>query len=71
MIKKDLQTEYQAMMRMSAGKRTSDSKILTEKESTKASIEGDLEIHEDEKTAATKQLGATLKYIASLHAKCD
>jgi len=68
---KDSQADYEEMMKMSAGKRTTDSKTLTEKESTKASLEGDLDAHKDEKTAATKELGATLEYIASLHAECD
>merc|ERR1719281_1834264 len=59
------------MMKSSADKRSADSKTLTEKESTKASLEGDLEAHNEAKKSATKELTATLQYIASLHLECD
>merc|ERR1719284_1878394 len=36
---KDAQADYEAMMKSSADKRSADSKTLTEKESTKASLE--------------------------------
>merc|ERR1719433_71586 len=67
----DSQSDYADMMSLSATKRTTDSKTLTEKEGTKASLEGDLESHKDDKTRASKELGATLEYISSLHAECD
>merc|ERR1719379_2392394 len=55
------------MMKDSAAKRTADSKSLTEKEATKASLEGDLESH----AATSADLAATNQYIASLHLECD
>merc|ERR1740129_1455387 len=58
-------------MKDSAEKRTVDSKALTEKEATTAEVEADLQEHKDDKASLSKELGATLQYIASLHAECD
>merc|ERR1719231_491218 len=58
-------------MSESAEKRKSDSKSLADKEAAKADLEVDLESYKSEKTATTKELMATLKYIQSLHAECD
>merc|ERR1719220_987621 len=68
---KDSQADYEEMMKMSAEKRTSDSKTLTGKEATKASLEGDLDMHNDDKAKATAELAATNQYIMSLHVECD
>jgi septal ring factor EnvC (AmiA/AmiB activator) len=68
---KDAQADYELLMKDSAAKRTADSKSLTEKESTKASLEGDLEAHKEAHTATSAELAATLEYIASLHTECD
>merc|ERR1719277_2672772 len=68
---KDAQADYEEMMRDSAAKRTSDSALLTEKTAGKASLEGDLQSQKDNHASLSKDLGATLKYIASLHAECD
>jgi len=68
---KDAQADYETTMRDSAEKRTKDSKLLGEKESTKAELEGDLETHTEDKESATKELMATLQYIQSLHNECD
>jgi septal ring factor EnvC (AmiA/AmiB activator) len=68
---KDAQADYELMMKDSAEKRTADSKSLTEKESTKASLEGDLEAHKEAHTATSAELAATNEYIASLHLECD
>merc|ERR1719220_1414704 len=68
---KDSQADYEEMMKMSAAKRTSDSKTLTGKEATKASLEGDLDMHNDDKSKATKELAAASQYIMSLHVECD
>jgi septal ring factor EnvC (AmiA/AmiB activator) len=68
---KDAQADYEAMMKSSAAKRSADSKTLTEKEATKASLEGDLESYKETKASVTKELTATLQYIASLHLECD
>merc|ERR1711933_99432 len=68
---KEAQADYVIMMRESAEKRTTDTTSLTEKSSTKADIEAELQAHKDEKTSAAKELMALLKYISSLHAECD
>ena len=68
---KDSQANYDSMLNKSAEKRTLDSKSLTQKESTKASVDGDLETHKDDKSQNSKELAATLEYIASLHSKCN
>merc|ERR1719284_941159 len=68
---KDAQADYELMMKDSAAKREADSKSLTEKESTKASLEGDLEAHKGAHATTTADLMATLKYIEDLHLECD
>merc|ERR1740123_756774 len=55
----------------SAAKRTTDSKVLTEKGSTKADTEAALQGHVQHRTDGMKELMATEKYISSLHADCD
>jgi chromosome segregation ATPase len=67
----DGQKDYESLMKSSALKRAADSKVLTEKESAKASLEGDLEMHKEGHKAATKELAATLQYIHALHTECD
>merc|ERR1712217_728433 len=59
------------MMAVSAEKRASDSKTLTEKGELKASLEGELQEHTEAKASASKELAATLEVIAQLHAECD
>merc|ERR1719436_357658 len=68
---KDAQADYEQLMADSAAKRTSDSALLTEKTATKAEMEADLQAHKDTHASLSNDLGATLKYIASLHAECD
>jgi len=68
---KDAQADYAELMKDSAAKRTTDSKVLTEKSAAKADTEADLEAHTDGKAAAGHELQSTMKYIASLHAECD
>merc|ERR1712060_364990 len=68
---KDAQADYEQLMADSAKKRTADSALLTEKTATKASLEGDLQKYKDDHASLTRDLHATLKYIASLHAECD
>merc|ERR1719436_762782 len=68
---KDAQADYQAFMVDSAAQRTSDSKTLTDKKAAKASLEGDLEAHKDAHKSFSRELAATLEYIATLHADCD
>merc|ERR1719264_2156578 len=68
---KDAQADYEKTMQDSAEKRTKDSKLLGEKESTKADLEADLETHTEDKASTTKELMATMQYIQSLHNECD
>merc|ERR1711972_1170352 len=68
---KDAQVDYAELMKDSAAKRTTDSKVLTEKSAAKADTESDLEAHTDGKAAAGQELLSTVKYIASLHGDCD
>jgi peptidoglycan hydrolase CwlO-like protein len=68
---KEAQKEYEEMMADSASKRATDTSTLTAKESTKASLEADLQATKDTKSSTTKELMATLEYIASLHSECD
>merc|ERR1719401_2231821 len=68
---KDAQADYEEMMKDSAAKRTTDSKALTAKSSAKADAEADLQAHTEHHAESSKELMATMKYIASLHAECD
>merc|ERR1719277_1710026 len=68
---KDAQADYETMMKDSANKRAADSKSLTEKQATLASLEGDLETHNEAHAAATSELAATNEYIFNLHTECD
>merc|ERR1719326_310045 len=68
---KDSQADYEAMMKDSAAKRADDSKSLGNKEKTLADLQAGLQSSQDEKASATKELGATLQYIQSLHNECD
>jgi septal ring factor EnvC (AmiA/AmiB activator) len=67
----DGQADYEAMMKSSAAKRAADSKTLTEKQATKASLEEDLESHSEAHAAASSELAATNLYIHNLHMECD
>merc|ERR1719203_1914788 len=68
---KDAQADYEVLMADSADKRTADSKSLSEKMRAKADTEAAVEGHEDEKASASRELGATVKYIGELHTECD
>merc|ERR1719432_375192 len=68
---KDAQADYEQLMADSAAKRTSDSALLTEKTANKANMEADLQAHKDNHASLSKDLAATLQYIASSHAECD
>merc|ERR1740121_3270767 len=68
---KDAQADYEQLMQDSAAKRTADSALLTEKTAAKANMEGELQNAKETHASLTKDLGATLKYIAGLHAECD
>merc|ERR1712086_264397 len=68
---KDAQADYEQLMKDAADKRTTDSKSLSGKQAAKADTEAALEEHQSLKLAGLKELMATDKYIASLHAECD
>merc|ERR1712046_201025 len=68
---KDAQADYEKAMADAADKRAQDTKLAAEKEAMKAQLEVDLQTHNEGKAAAGKELGATAKYIASLHSECD
>merc|ERR1719248_76594 len=68
---KDAQGDYEQMMSDSAEKRAADSKSITEKEAVKADLEAALQEQTAKKASTSKELAATLEYIASLHAECD
>jgi septal ring factor EnvC (AmiA/AmiB activator) len=68
---KDSQADYETMMKDSAAKRADDSKSLANKEGTLADLQAGLQSSQDEKASTTKELGATLQYIQSLHNECD
>jgi len=68
---KNSQAEYETMMKDSAVKRTTDSKALSQKSSAKADTEASLQDTSAHLKDESKELMATDKYIASLHAECD
>jgi len=68
---KDSQADYEQMMKDSAAKRAEDSKMLTDKGATLADMESSLQSDTDNKVSTSKELGATLQYIQSLHNECD
>jgi septal ring factor EnvC (AmiA/AmiB activator) len=68
---KDAQGDYETLMKDSAEKRAEDSKTLGDKEGTLADLQAALEKDTEAKASGTKELGATLQYIQSLHNECD
>merc|ERR1719311_1098520 len=68
---KDAQEDYEQMMADSAEQRAESSKAITDKEAAKAELEAALQAKTDSKAGTSKELAATLEYIASLHAECD
>lgn len=68
---KDGQSDYEAMMKDSAEKRAADSKLLSEKETSKAETEAALEAEKETKSSTTKELAGVLETIAALHSECD
>merc|ERR1719324_519669 len=70
-IEKDAQEDYEQFMKDSAEKRAEDSKAITDKEAAIAEMEAELQSATDAKDAASKELGALLEYIHSLHLECD
>jgi chromosome segregation ATPase len=67
----DAQADYESFMKDSAEKRAQDAKNLADKEGALADAQAALEKHTEDKSSTTKELGATLQYIQSLHSECD
>jgi len=67
---KDAQGDYKTFMSDSSSKRAEDSKMLTDKEGTKADLPS-LQENGAALKSATKDLMAVEEYISSLHADCD
>merc|ERR1719203_1089157 len=67
----DAQEDYELMMQDSAEKRAEDAKTLANKEEALADMQASLEKSTEDKASTTKELGATLQYIQSLHNECD
>jgi len=67
----DSQGDYEQMMKDSSSKRADDSKALTDKGAALADMQASLETSTENKASTNKELGATVQYIASLHAECD
>merc|ERR1740121_3511544 len=68
---KDAQADYEQMMKDSAAKRAGDRKTLQNKEAALADMQASLQKDTEAKASTTKELGATLQYIQSLHNECD
>merc|ERR1719443_2025419 len=68
---KNAQEDYEKMMTDSKDKRALDTKALTDKESTKASVESELQADAEAKAATSKELMATSLYLSQLHGECD
>jgi len=68
---KNAQEDYEELMADSAKKRAGDSKTITEKESQKAGLEGDLEQATKDHKAASAEKLALGEYVAQLHSSCD
>jgi len=68
---KNAQADYEKFLADAAAKRAKDSKLVGEKEGAKAEAQASLEGFTEDKVAATKELGATVDYIQSLHHDCD
>merc|ERR1719265_429160 len=68
---KDAQEDYEGTMKDASEKRAADSKALTEKETTKAELDAELQEHKDAKKSATAEHTAIKGYLLSLHGECD
>jgi len=68
---KSAQEDYDTLMTDAAAKRTTDSKLVEEKDGELAAAKATIEDLTDVKRSAGKELGAALQYISSLHSDCD
>jgi len=68
---KDAQADYESFMKDSAEKRALDSKAITDKEGSKASLEEELLANQEALKGNKYDLMETEKYIMEVHAECD
>merc|ERR1719265_1228803 len=68
---KTAQTEYSELMSDSQESRAQDTKSITEKESSKATLEGKLGSAKESKTLSVDKLQENANYVFDLHASCD
>jgi len=68
---KEAQKDYEEFMADSVKKRSTDSKTITEKDSQKAELEGDLEAAKMAKKTSVAELMALDEYMSQLHGSCD
>jgi outer membrane murein-binding lipoprotein Lpp len=68
---KNAQSDFEGTLRDAAEKRATDAKALEDKKGSKADLEAFLTDQRDSRSSAVKELAATNKVIASLHAECD
>eukprot|EP00928_Gymnodinium_smaydae_P051065 TRINITY_DN3459_c0_g4_i1.p1 TRINITY_DN3459_c0_g4~~TRINITY_DN3459_c0_g4_i1.p1 ORF type:complete len:695 (-),score=231.88 TRINITY_DN3459_c0_g4_i1:85-2169(-) len=67
----DSQKDYEVLMRDAGEKRAQDAKALTEREGSRAEVEGQLQLHKDAKATASRDLAKVHELLASLHGECD
>jgi len=68
---KDAQKDYEGLIQDSADKRSLDSKAITDKESSKAENEAEVEANTESEKSKSTSLMETDKYISGLHQECD
>jgi len=68
---KDAQSDFEGAMHDAGEKRATDAKTLEDKKSSKADLAVFLTNQKESRSSAVKELAATNKVIASLHAECD
>lgn len=68
---RDSQAAYEGLMHDSAVKRAKDTKLMTEKQATKADTEEALVKSDGELMSTRKELMATKQYEGQLHGECD
>jgi len=71
MDEKNAQEDYEELMAESASKRAADSKTITEKETQKAGLEGELGTAKKDLKATSTDLMSLKEYVADLHGNCD
>merc|ERR1719191_458675 len=68
---KTAQKEYAELMAESEDSRAQDTKSITEKESSKATLEGKLVTTKESKALSVEKLTEIGNYVFDLHASCD